>query len=392
MIKQAGVFILFVFLCFPVFCDEQTLQSYKQNFSRAGLSEKVQVLQSVASDKMSDEFPGQFYLYAVQFALDNSELLKTDPDMIRIAAVAANGLRETGYSEALDSIWKLFLEYQDTEAAAEILITLGKLGKGNRQIIDNINNYLLEKNMLFRSGESVDYAIVSACIAAIMELGDSSSYPALFAVMCAGYPELIALEAQGAFELIPGNFKQYLFNAIEKNPPDEKLVAFKAGINSARLNLPERGQLAELALEQSLIASGDEENADLTAMRYAAVSALTSLRWTRANALAIRNYYRVQRDFQHDAVPKERFLEAIALLGAVGNSDAALALILQLGLINASTERRGGFDAEITMAIVQALGLIGDKAAFDHLLYVSNLAYSENIRAAAKEAIDRLKW
>jgi len=295
------------------------------------------------------------------------------------------------YSENPETLWELFLKYPDSEIGADILINMGKLGKGNKTVIENINNYLLEKNLLYKSGESVNYAIISACIAAIMELGDSSSYPVLFEVLCADYPEIITFEAYGAFDLIPGNFMQFLFNVIEKNPPIEKLIAFKAGTYGEGLNLSERARLAELALEQSLVTYEDED-IDLSDLRYAAVLELTLLRWTRANTLAIRHYYRVLADFQQNAVSKERFLEAIALLGAVGNSDAALALILQLGLINARAERTGEYDAEITLAIVQALGLIGDKAAFNQLLNVTNLSYPENIIAAAREAIDRLKW
>jgi hypothetical protein len=288
------------------------------------------------------------------------------------------------------SLWRTFLDNPDSKTAADILIKLGATGKGNRSIIENINNYLMGKNLLFRSGESVDYTVISVCISALMELGDSSSYPALFSVLYAGYPEVITSEAQGALEIIQGNLQQFLVNVITNNPPEEKFAAFRMGINSDRLNVSQRGQLAELALEQGLNAA--EESIDLTAMRYSSVLQLTRLRWTRANALAIRHYYRVQSDYLQNVLPKDRFIEAISCLGAVGNSDAALVLGLQLGLINARTETTGIYDADITMAIVQALGRIGYNAAFDHLLYVSYLSYPEEIQAAAREAVARHKW
>jgi len=288
------------------------------------------------------------------------------------------------------ALWKLFLESPDSKTGVDICIKLGNLGKGNRGIIDNLNSYLMGKNLLFKSGETVNYTLVSACISAIMDLGDNSSYPALFSVLYVGYPEVIASEAQGALEVIPGNLYQFLVNIIYSNSPEEKFAAFRMGTNSDRLNVSQRGQLAELALEQGL--NTDDENIDLTIMRYSAVLLLTQLRWTRANALAIKHFYRVQNDYLQNTVPKERYIEAIACLGAVGNSDATSILGLQLGLINDKTERTGSFDADITMAIVQALGNIGYNAAFDQLLYVENLSYTEDIQAAAREAVDRLKW
>jgi len=288
------------------------------------------------------------------------------------------------------SLWKLFLDNSDSKTGVDILIKLGTLGKGNKGIIDNLNSYLMGKNLLFKSGETVNYTLVSACISAIMDLGDSSSYPSLFSVLYAGYPEVIASEAQGALEVIPGNLYQFLVNVIFYNSPEEKFIAFRMGADSERLNISQQGQLAELALEQGL--NADEENIDMTIMRYSAVLLLTQLRWTRANSLAIRHYYRVQTDYLNNLAPKERYIEAIDCLGAVGNSEAASILGLQLGLINVKTERTGSFDADITIAIVQALGNIGSNAAFDQLLYVGNLSYPEDIQTAAREAVDRLKW
>jgi len=282
------------------------------------------------------------------------------------------------------------LENPNSAIASDILITLGSLGKGNRDVIHNLNTYLMANSMYFRLGSHVNYTVVSACISAIMELGDSSSYQALFTAYCAGFPEVITSEAFGALDVIPGNLHQFLLNVLWNNPPDEKLAAFRAGMNSERLGISERGQIAELALEQALDAV--EENLNFTVMRYSAVSALTQFRWTRANSLAIRHYYRVQNDFFQGAVHKDYFLDAITFLGAVGNSQAALVLGLQLGLINTRTENTGSYDAEITKAIVRSLGHIGDNAAFDHLLHVSNLPYTEDIQIAAREAIDHLRW
>ena len=391
MNKRVSVIFLLVFLVPNVFCDSQALQMYMLRFSRADLAAKAQILEEAASDRAFSGHAGPLFEHGLQFILDNAALLKDDPDMVNLAVIVVNGLRNADYSQSADDLWKLFLEYPDSMISVEILVTLGKFGKGNRTIIDNINNYLLVENMFYRLGENVDYAIISACISAIMEMGDSSSYPALFAVMCTSYPEVIAFEAEGAFELIPGDTALFLLNVIENNPPNEKLTAFRVGINSKKLNLPDRGLLAELALEQGLAAL-DTDNADFADMRYEAALALTPLRWTRANALAIRHYYRVQTDFQRNVVTRDRFIEAINLLGAVGNSDAALVLGLHLGLINARVDRTGEFDEDITLAIVKSLGLIGDKDAFDHLLNISALSYGENIQAAAREAIGHLRW
>jgi len=388
--KPFNILILFVFLSPPVFGDAPILQSYKQRFQVSDVLIKADLLRSARNDRMMSEYLGEFYEYTMMYVLDNYAQMGELDLVNNIINISLSGLVNTGRSESLGILWNLFSEYPDDRVGADILIAMGILGKGNPTITRNINGYLMERNEMFRSGRSVDYSMISACIAAIMELSDSSSYPVLFTSICVGYPEVISSEAYGALELIHGNLYQFLSGVIENNPPEEKFAAFKAGVNSERLMLWERGQLAELALEKAL--AQEDDNIDMTAVRYASVLALTGFRWTRANALAIRHYYRVQNDFLNGTVLKERFIEAIACLGAVGNSQATIILGLQLGLINALMQNTGYYDEEITLAIVQALGLIGDNAAFNQLMSVKNLPYPENIKAAAEEAIERLKW
>jgi hypothetical protein len=297
---------------------------------------------------------------------------------------------EANRNKTSDELWQIFLDHPDLQTKADMIIALAIREKGNRNITDKINNYLLEMNNSFRSRKNVNYQLVSASITAVMELDDASSYPVLLDVLNTGYPEVISSEAYGALDVINGNLYQFLADIIEKNPPQEKYFALKTAANGKRLSVSQRGQLATLSLEKALDADG--RNTDYDALRYAAILEITSLGWTNANTLAVRNFYRVNEDFIKNAVAKERLIEAITCLGAVGNKDAALALALQLGLINSETEKTGIFDPEITLAVITALGHIGANASFDHLIHVTHLSYPDYLKISAREALARLKW
>ncbi|MDR0497342.1 MAG: hypothetical protein LBH42_06990, partial [Treponema sp.] len=262
---------------------ETILQVYLQDFTKADLSVKVQILKDANLDNRIYNSVGTLFEFALQFAVQNSEVLTADPGMTELICIAAKGAGNAGHRESVDTLWILFSNYKDSLARIEILLALGKLGKGNGQIIGNLNNYLSAQNQAFKSGIAVDYPAISACIASLAELGDSSSYPSLFSVISIGYPEMIVIEAAGTLDLIPGNYKQFLFDVIIRNPPEEKLAAFRTGMNSTRFLPAEKGQLAEIALEQGLASIGGEENPSLSVLRYAAVSALTPLRWARAS-------------------------------------------------------------------------------------------------------------
>jgi hypothetical protein len=73
-------------------------------------------------------------------------------------------------------------------------------------------------------------------------------------------------------------------------------------------------------------------------------------------------------------------------------TEAAQALALQLGYLNSRTEMSGEYDEAIVLALINALGELKDKSAFDYLLYVGYLNYPDKILAAAREALNRLRW
>jgi HEAT repeat protein len=390
-------FFLILFVTVPLVflsAQESILSSYQQNFIRASLAMKAGIIRDAATDERAPEFIGQLCEFALEFTLQNAEILRDDPEMMALVGTAAREAGNAGYKSSADILWTVFLSYPDPFSRVEILKALAVLGKGNARIIENINQYLENQNRLFRSGLSPDYPSLSACIWALAQLGDSSSFPALFAAFTTGYPNNLSQEASRALDSLSGDYKQFLIDVIRKNAPPDKLAAFNAGTNSGRFSPGEQGQIAESALEQCLaFNSGNAVDvSSITSLRYASVLTISRLQWTGASSLVIRHFYRVQADYQNGNAPKERFMEAISCLALMGSSEAAQALALQLGLLNAQTEKNGTVDEAVVLALVEALGTIGDKSAFDYLLYISYLSYPDHIQAAAREALTRLKW
>ena len=378
---------------FSIHGQESILSSYERNFIRASLPEKARVLTDAALDERADEFIGSLYNTALSFALFNGETLKGDPDMTALVAAAARGTAAADNRTSVSILWELFRLYNDSYSRVEILGALAALGKENSELIENLNGFLSEQNASYRRNDymqtgSQDYPVIRACIAALGKLGESSSFPVVFSAMTSGYPQIIIQETLKAMESIQGDYKDFLVDVIRNNPFSEKAAAFRIGAYNEKLTPEERGELAQTALEISLENSGPAE----LSLRYDAITILTRLKWSPAASLAVRNFYQVQADFSGGIIPMERLLEAIACLGVMSSSEAAQALALQLGFINSETERTGKYDEAIALAIINSLGELADKAAFDNLLYIGYLNYPDKIQAAAREALNRLKW
>jgi len=396
----SGLVLLFALLTGPCLtglfaqAGNPVLQSYQKLFIRTALATKPEVIENAVKDPDMQTSRGAFFDYTLSFVLQYADVLKDDPEMIRLATTIAKAAINAGEAQNRDALWRLFMAYRDTETRVAVLEALAILGKGDSRVVENLNQFLSNQNNVYRSGLIPDYPVLSACISTLGKLGDGSSFPVLFSTMIAGYPEEYSRLAAQALGSIKGDYKKYLIDVIRKNSPIEKQAAFNAAMDHPDFTPADRGEIAENALDISLsyIAPAEADQNYLDELRYASIRVLTEQRWSRATTLVIKHFYRLQTDYSNGQAPKARFIEAIQALGAMGTSEAAQALSLQLGLINTTMERTKQFDEEVLTAVIEALGNIGDKVAFDYLLYIGYLPYPDSIQTAAREAMNRLKW
>jgi hypothetical protein len=375
---------------------ESIVLAYRRNFARASLVTKLELLKEAAT--RTDAAMGPLYDMALRFAVDNSALLGPDPQLKDLAILAATETGKAAYDKAIDDLWALFQGYKDDDVRAAAVTALGAAGVGESRVAENLNSFLASQNSLFRSGAQPEYPALEACIDALGRLGDGSSFPVLFSAYVAGYTPELAAKAAAALGSIKGDYRGYLLRVIAKNPPLEKSAAYAAGMANPNFADDDRGEIAEGAMGAALTATAQSasfspvEIQALRELRLSAARQLQALKWQKASPLAVEHFRLVQADYAKGAASKTDFLEAIACLGAMGSTEAAQALALYLQLINAQTEQGSPYDEDILLASINALGELGDKAAFDYLLQVGYLQYSEAVKRAAKDALLKLRW
>jgi hypothetical protein len=370
--------------------------AYRRNFARASLVTKLELLKEAAS--RSDAMMGPLYDMAIRFAVDNSALLGPDPQLKDLAVLAAAEAGKAAYGKAVDDLWALFQGYKDQDVRSAAMEALGSAGSGESRVAENLNAFLASQNSLFRSGAQPEYPSLESCIEALGLLGDGSSFSVLFSAYVAGYSPSIAAKAAKALGSIKGDYRGYLLRVIAKNPPLEKSAAYAAGMANPNFADDDRGELSEGAMGAALASTGQAsafspvEIQALRELRLASARQLRALKWQTASPLAVAHFKLVQSDYAKGAASKGEFLEAIACLGAMGSTEAAQALALYLQFINAQTEQGAPFDEDILIASIGALGELGDKAAFDYLLQIGYLQYTDAVKRAAKDSLLKLRW
>ncbi len=370
---------------------QEVLRTYKRNFAIASLDVKIQILQDAANSSQS---MGPLYLQAVNYVLDNSSLIPTDQRFRQLAVLALNQIRALSYSEAKYSLWNLFETDHETSVRVNSLNALGIIGKGDAEIIRNINLWMDSQNTIFKGGKITDLQVISACVEALGRLGDKSSFPIVFSAMDAGYSEAITNQARAALLVIEGDLKEHLIGVIKAGSIQEKKQALLMALVSDRLDDDQKGQVAEYGLDVGLhTATRDTmQQALIREIRFLAARALSEKKWSKATPLVIEHFDNSLLEYDRGLSDKGQLLEAVACLGNMGTHEAAVRLTQYLVLLNSYTEKGQGYDEQIALAVVSNLGKLGDKAAFDDLIYATYLNYSAQVKKAARQALESLKW
>jgi hypothetical protein len=392
MVIQCTVLGLCVFSQEP----RSILNSYERNFLRASLADKVEILNDAATDDAAGEFIGALYDFALRFCLDNAELLRDDPDMISLVTAAARGLGAAAYAPAGETLWQVFSSYRNNATRIAVLGCFSAMGRDNNQAAGRIGQFLAEQNRLSKAGTPPDYLLLRALVFSLGKTGGGESYPVLFQTMLIPYREDIGIEE--AFFSIPGDLRSFLRNLIHNGSTEEKTAALRLAVRGGRLESPvfsdeelgefaERGLQAGLALDSAGGTGGRE-------LRNLSIDTIRRVKRTRAYPLVSRHFYLVENAYGGDPDFKKDYLGVIECLAAMESPQAAQALYLQLGNYNSKMRQNPhgtSVDVPVLIALIEALGELGDKSAFDYLNYALFLSYPESVHAAARAAIERLK-
>jgi HEAT repeat protein len=393
-VRRLVVFLLFLLLSASLWAQnpEDFLRSFTRNFAIASLDVKMQIIQDAGTSGYAEM--GPLYQQAIDYVLNNFSLIDTDQRFRQLAVLAVDQMEASGYTEGRYSVWKLFNTDTETGVRISCLDALGTLAKGDEEIVNYLNVWLGQQNSVFQAGKVPDVYVISAAVRALAELGDQSSFPVLFSTMTIGYTDDISRAAREGLFRLGGKLKDNMIGILKESTLEEKKLAVQMSMETDRLDDSAKAEIAQFALDVGLhTAVVDNASRQISReIRYLAVVALTERNWPAATDLVIEHFDTVILEYDRGLTDKRRVVEAIDCLGAMATHEAAVRLTQYLVLLNAYTERRQEFDNVIVLAVVENLGLLGDKSAFDDLLYAQYLNYSSEIKKAARKALDNLRW
>ncbi len=368
---------------------DPVILSYQRNFIRSSMSTKIELLTDASRITTVNMTP--LYQDALAFASEKYAYLGNDQQLLDIASIAA--AKSVAYKDAsiLPALREVFLKINDSTVRISCLNAIGSLGMGNAAAIDELNAWF----GLNATTGSADAKTLSSCAMALGRLGSPTSFAALFSAMTGKVDSSVASASQDALLRLNDGFTDNILAILEKKDVYTMQAAYSLAVRKSELDTKDRGMIAERCFEicADLASSSSPASGELESLIRVTLDTLTDLSWSQASPSVVKYFYFLQQGTTaKTAASIDAIMPVIACMGKLGTTDAAQSLSIYLGLLNSEMEKTKSYNERLMLAVIQALGDLGDKSAFDYLLYVGYLDYAETIKKASRDALARLAW
>ena len=377
MKKLISLFLLSSILLSSVFGQE-----YKKKFIKGNITDKTAAVREASGQEgiwLSQK--------AIDFVLENNDIIGTDRDMdgLAVAAVLSlpndyvAGLSETEKTQVLNRFIELFEKFSRSntvQIAVQSKVLSLKDNINTASFTEVLNKFLQGSTVL-----SSDSSLLKSVINSLGFIGNNISFSILYNNLndkrySAYYPEI----EETIKKLIPVSMNEVL-----------QIIHSHDAANTQRIfNLVKEAEISTTNLCE--IAENILNDSPLISLKFDALAILNSHKWTRASNSVLSFFAASQKDFQNELVTEDQFVGLIESLVNISPLDAVNPLIKYLGELNQQLEYNNTVAQNVVLAVINSLGAIGDKQAFDSLLSVTYLNYPETVLSAARQALAGLRW
>lgn len=340
---------------------------------------------------------------SLNFCLSSKQILENDSDLENLVLESLNALSKTdvlnaNFSEKDENLnftsvfSAVFNNFNSDEIRTKILI----LFKENPSVanIALVNNYVSENMQTAKEMNSV----LLEAIKGLEFYGNSTSFRLLFIAdileVWQDYDEILE-NSYGTLSIYSENEILHILSSV---PVEKKILILQKLNKNPKISQKIRGEVAENALSQSINYIGENLNTESEfsqedlQLQKLALDTISLTKWTRASELANKYFEIAKNQYELKNISAEGFAQIIKDISSVATSKTDKILSEYLDFLNKSTEQNQAVDMNVVLSVINALGDLGDKAAFDYLLYVTYLDYPEEVTTAARNALSKLKW
>ncbi|MCR4630642.1 MAG: hypothetical protein K5786_03335 [Treponema sp.] len=337
---------------------------------------------------------------AIDFCIENKEILGNDRELEGLAVAAvlsispeyAKNCQENEKILLEDELMQLFSQFKSSSTVQIAVLTKSVALKDyipTTKLTANLNEYLTKANV-----NTEDGTLFRAIFNSLESIGNNETFLILYSMLNnQNYKKYHAQIESTLTALVPKAMNETLSLIQNSNTSQvSKIFAIiKKNTTISKNNLCE---IAQNVLSQSIISLEGTTGAtpEQIELQLDTLAILSENRWTRASSTCISYFKIAKRLYNSGDMNEIQFKTVILSLADTSPIESVPLLTAYLEDLNSLTEKGNIVSSDVILAVINALGAIGDKAAFDSLLAVTYLNYSEQVLSAARGALSGLRW
>ncbi len=369
--------------------------SSKIKFIKGNISDKTAAVREASgadAEWISDQ--------AIDFCLENKALLGNDRDLDGLAVAAilsyspdtVKKSSDSKKQKLTDNFISLFTEFNKSSTVQIALISKIVNLKDSMPTLSFtalLNSYLKTTDI-----KSADSGVFKASVNALEAIGNNESFKLLYGFLNDNAYSAYKKEIETTTIALIPNAMDEVLELIEGADFKKITSIFALVQKSSQISKKNLCEIAEKMLSESilLVDNSSVTSAENIKFQLSVFNILSENNWTRASSLALSYFELSKTLYAKNNMSEEQFKTVITSLRNIAPLDAVSPLIVYLEELNDRTEKGNKVSSVISLAVINTLGAIGDKAAFDSLLAVTYLNYEESVLTAAREALSGLRW
>ncbi len=389
--KRIVFILVFIFCRFSVFAiDQDELLNLRKDFISAGIDAKAVILRSLSQSDDRSLIP--IYQDAVEYVKSSYAILQNDDRLLNIGIIAVTKLGELNDLKASGSIRYLFSTVENEDFQIACLKSISKLVQKDSAFTDYLNSLYETGLSDLISGKAFNVNLLRVYAETLGNFADPSSFDVLIKTLFYPVNDGLKNTVKTALNNISFNyFDEILAKTMQKNIQYIWTLYLLAKENK-RIEGTELGRISELVFDYGLKNLQDVDFESAENLIEETLPVLSALKWSKASSQVNKFFYYVQGLRKTNRRGDELLIKIIDCMGNLGTIECSQNLSIFLGVLNSETEKTKQYSEPLVLSVITALRKLGDKTAFDYLLYVEYLNYSETVKQASRNAIEELKW
>lgn len=335
---------------------------------------------------------------ALDFCLENAIILSDSQSIYDLLFTSLFALPQENLDSYANRLKELFFLYDKEEIRIEIVRLFTKIQFVNKDFTQKIYTYIfseIEKEYGKRSNKLINLSLqYLACIQ------EKEFFTRFFPLLSTNIDFELKKNIEDVLASVIEIYKNELILSISNSTTQEKKLVLDLLDRNTQKNLFFEAEIAENLLRATIIYIGDNSEKERESLlkefyevQIASLRIIQEAKWTKAARL-VADYFEIAVE-QYNAffMSKNELLEVMDCLTVLATSETGKALSDFLAVLNKKTESTGTFDEALMLHLISSLSQLGEKTAFDNLLYVIlHEGYPDSIVLASKEALAKLNW